>query len=676
MAINQIANLGVKVDPRGAVTGANRAKRAITGIGNSARNVKNRIMSMQGALLGLGAGALVKSIITTASEVESLQVRLKFLTGSAEDSAKAFETMTKFASQVPFSLQDIERASPLLLTVADDVDQLNELLSITGDIAAVSGLSFEATAGQLQRALSGGIASADLFRERGVKAFLGFEEGVQYSAQETSKHIFKLFRDGTTTAKGATEELKNTFQGQVSMMQDAFRELKLAIADAGVFELTKDAVIRITEELKKPETVKAMQDIGKALTTMGRESGEIINKFMALPPEVKSVGLIMALLGGTKGRLAIVGIIAFKDELKEIFELLDSGLAQVGKTPTTLGGLETALEKARFEAEIYRSILKRIQELQTGTILEKGLAFFTTSEKSAKKDVEKAEALVNELEASIQKLKRSISLEGLDFKPFTKQALDDLTDFSQLYLDAMKPITDINEFLSGRLDMGETLDMTERKGLPEHLLMVSEMTDKVTNSFYRLKPATEIMGEKFDEMARKTAEANEKVKEFSDGLADNIEDSIMRMTQGLMSFKDVVKNVFQYVAMQMVRNNIAKPLASSLSSIITGAVGGFATGTSGSPSSIFPPRANGGNVNAGQPYMVGERGAELFVPQKSGTIVPNNQLGGGQNINVTYAPQVNALDPRTAQTVIAENAPTIVGLVRQAFERNGQQVAL
>jgi len=102
MAINQIANLGVKVDPRGAVTGANRAKRAITGIGESARGVKNRIMSMQGALLGLGAGALVKSIITTASEVESLQVRLKFLTGSAEDSAKAFETMTKFASQVPF----------------------------------------------------------------------------------------------------------------------------------------------------------------------------------------------------------------------------------------------------------------------------------------------------------------------------------------------------------------------------------------------------------------------------------------------------------------------------------------------------------------------------------------------------------------------------------------------
>ena len=150
----------------------------------------------------------------------------------------------------------------------------------------------------------------------------------------------------------------------------------------------------------------------------------------------------------------------------------------------------------------------------------------------------------------------------------------------------------------------------------------------------------------------------------------------MRMTQGLMSFKDVVKHVFQYVAMQMVRNNIAKPLANSLSSLISGAVGGFATGTSGSLSSIFPPRANGGNVNAGQPYMVGEKGAELFVPKSSGDIVPNNQIGGSTVINVTYSPQVNALDPRTAGTVIVENAPTIVGVVRQAFERNGQQVLI
>ena len=52
----------------------------------------------------------------------------------------------------------------------------------------------------------------------------------------------------------------------------------------------------------------------------------------------------------------------------------------------------------------------------------------------------------------------------------------------------------------------------------------------------------------------------------------------------------------------------------------------------------FPiPRANGGPVSGGSPYMVGERGPELFVPSNSGTVVPNNALGGNVSIvvNVT-----------------------------------------
>ena len=38
----------------------------------------------------------------------------------------------------------------------------------------------------------------------------------------------------------------------------------------------------------------------------------------------------------------------------------------------------------------------------------------------------------------------------------------------------------------------------------------------------------------------------------------------------------------------------------------------------------------GGPVMGGEMYMVGERGPEMFVPNQSGTIVPNNQLGSGE----------------------------------------------
>jgi hypothetical protein len=52
-------------------------------------------------------------------------------------------------------------------------------------------------------------------------------------------------------------------------------------------------------------------------------------------------------------------------------------------------------------------------------------------------------------------------------------------------------------------------------------------------------------------------------------------------------------------------------------------------------------RAAGGPVKAGTSYVVGERGAEMFVPKTDGVIIPNNKMGGGNvtnlNINVTGA---------------------------------------
>ena len=44
--------------------------------------------------------------------------------------------------------------------------------------------------------------------------------------------------------------------------------------------------------------------------------------------------------------------------------------------------------------------------------------------------------------------------------------------------------------------------------------------------------------------------------------------------------------------------------------------------------------ANGGRPPVGVPSVVGEKGPELFVPDRSGTIVPNSKLGGSTNIVV------------------------------------------
>jgi hypothetical protein len=91
-------------------------------------------------------------------------------------------------------------------------------------------------------------------------------------------------------------------------------------------------------------------------------------------------------------------------------------------------------------------------------------------------------------------------------------------------------------------------------------------------------------------------------------------------------------------------------------------IGGKTTGAS-SGSNTVPPsaipsikgKAMGGNVTANVPYIVGERGPELFVPQVSGTIVPNNKTSTGNvTINV-YAPSAMDEEGFTRAVVTALN---------------------
>ena len=56
-------------------------------------------------------------------------------------------------------------------------------------------------------------------------------------------------------------------------------------------------------------------------------------------------------------------------------------------------------------------------------------------------------------------------------------------------------------------------------------------------------------------------------------------------------------------------------------------------------------RANGGPVNSGEPYIVGEKGPELFVPKASGTIVPNGMMAQAGSTVVNY--NIQAIDVKS-----------------------------
>lgn len=59
------------------------------------------------------------------------------------------------------------------------------------------------------------------------------------------------------------------------------------------------------------------------------------------------------------------------------------------------------------------------------------------------------------------------------------------------------------------------------------------------------------------------------------------------------------------------------------------------------------PKAAGGDVSGGTPYLVGEKGPELMIPRGSGTIIPNDKMGGiGGTTSVTNN-YINAIDTKS-----------------------------
>lgn len=80
---------------------------------------------------------------------------------------------------------------------------------------------------------------------------------------------------------------------------------------------------------------------------------------------------------------------------------------------------------------------------------------------------------------------------------------------------------------------------------------------------------------------------------------------------------------------------------------------------------LFKGRATGGMVNAGQPYLVGERGAEIFVPSGSGSIVPNQRLaaGAGVTYNITMNGIVDSESARRSIERVLQDSSRRTGAV-------------
>jgi len=115
---------------------------------------------------------------------------------------------------------------------------------------------------------------------------------------------------------------------------------------------------------------------------------------------------------------------------------------------------------------------------------------------------------------------------------------------------------------------------------------------------------------------------------------------------GKLNFKDLARSIIQDLIAIQMRAATMTFLRGMFSSF--GGTGSTYNASGGIGEHVFNPqaRANGGPVEAGMPYMVGERGPEGIIPRSAGTVIPNNQMGMGSTTNVTNN-YINAIDAKS-----------------------------
>jgi hypothetical protein len=165
------------------------------------------------------------------------------------------------------------------------------------------------------------------------------------------------------------------------------------------------------------------------------------------------------------------------------------------------------------------------------------------------------------------------------------------------------------------------------------------------------------------ELIKKQQEETEKLKEkfmevgmsIEQGVVQNLTDAAMgtkSLGEAAISVLNDLKRKLIEVAMQQAVSGLGQFLGTALGSIFGGGAGGGGGGLGMTQGASLPSnpvgfsgysrpsvltsrgtrfRANGGPVSAGGSYIVGEKGPEMFTPSRSGTIIPNNAMGGVTN---------------------------------------------
>jgi tape measure domain-containing protein len=645
-----------------------QTKKGFDAVNKQVKSTRGSFLNLKNAILGVLGSVVVKQALDLANSFQQVQNRLKLVTNSTNELLNVQEKLFVVAQKTRGAFAEtVTLYQKLALNSKNLGLNQNQLLTITENVnkaIAISGAdSIQASAGilQLSQAFASGRLQGDEFR----------------SISENIPVILDILAQSTGIARG---ELKK-MAGEGKLTSEVLAK--------ALFEATSDLDSQFT---------KLAPTISQATTVMGNSLLNLVGKIF----EATNASTLLS--------KALIEVSKQMDEASKIVDVFSA---------ISLKNLEEALKEGDS------ALLKQVYSTD---LLDKALQAINITRNADIFGVKTSINSYEELEEKLKSLRTTIELNDSELQRFTNRLIEatkpnysekisELDKFLKKNESTISAISEKNkeaiysdvEFLRYKQDEEVRLINEQTKAILEIIRLKEEGITGITKEEHQkyLEMIENLKREEIGISARYNLELIELEKKKADEIAKinkkNYDEQFSlfkdgkfaqmdfnKIAEGDMSkfTKDTAvstlealaqnnKRAFQinkaYKTAEAIMNTaqgVTKALATG-NFILAGIIGamGFAQ-VATIQSQQYSGRALGGRVQAGSTYMVGEGGKpEMFVPDQSGTIIPNSKLGGQTNIYLT----VNANDTQGFDDLLVKRRSVIVNVINDALNSQGRE---
>jgi phage tail tape-measure protein len=713
--------------------GLNKVNQQLDKTKKSSGAASNALKGFGAIVSTIGLTRLVGSTIDTIRTFEDLEATLTAITGSAETAAQSFNLIRKFTSQTTFQLEGVSQAFISLLQagVAPTEDALKDFGNLAAafgkDISQVAQATFRAVTGEMEMLKQFNVV-ARLEGEKIKVTFDGVTEEIDRNGSSIAEYLRKIGREKFGTA---LEARANTLSGAISNVSDGIAEFAVKIGESGL----KDTLITLAREMRVVlDNSKGLADaFGKVLSLAFSILGNtliIVTKHFKVFASVALGAAVIAnyallqkvVTGLVAGFKALAVAIRAGTVASIAFQAVTTGGIGIAKITAGLAAatgayvlLDKTIQDATPEVEdnAEATRLAALEQQQLADALTKPKTMMDRLSKSTQaslKFLQSFGVVTKTLDQQVRELGTAGALAELEkaIKAFSderfeiamgdfmgpidpKKAKELMADFRKDFFAAQFDGATEDEVLQriGLMPFGDIegalkkVQSTLQKELdPNGINVFKELLadDNALNAFFKNAGGSAAFFGKSIEEVRATLQGfvdeTEKTKDEVNGALEEIlekatdqfaNDFVNALQEGqnaMVAFKNLMGNMIQQVIAEFLKMQVIKPLMNTLFTAV------------GLPT-IPIGKAGGGTIQGGTPTLVGERGAEIFVPNTGGTIMNNmnskNAMGGGGTTVINQSINFATGIVPTVRAEVMQMMPQIADVTKAAVQESAMR---